>query len=130
MHKIWLISITFAAFTLAAYLAFRFAPAPVGALSVLQPEAVNAGHQRIVLAHDEPELPPGPGRTEFAIHCVVCHSPRYISMQPRFPRKVWNAEVRKMVDAYKAPVGESDQAQIVDYVVAAYGTEDGKKQEK
>ncbi|HTA43334.1 MAG TPA: hypothetical protein VK789_12850 [Bryobacteraceae bacterium] len=128
MHKIWLISITFAVFTLAAYLAFRFAPAPVATLSVsTQTKAANAEDRHIVLAHDEPELPPGPGRTEFATNCIICHSPRYVSMQPRFPRKVWKAEVRKMVDAYKAPIGENDQAQIVDYLVAAYGTEDGKK---
>jgi mono/diheme cytochrome c family protein len=128
MHKIWLISITFAAFTFAAYLAFRFAPEPVGALNVPpRPKAANAEHERIVLVHDEPELAPGPGRTEFATHCVICHSPRYISMQPRFPRKVWKAEVGKMVDAYKAPIGESDQARIVDYLVAVYGKENGKK---
>jgi mono/diheme cytochrome c family protein len=126
MHKVWLISITFAAFTLAAYLAFRFAAAPVGTPSVpAQPESANAEYQRIVLPHDEPELPPGPGQAEFATHCVICHSARYISMQPRFPRKVWKAEVQKMADAYKAPVGESDQARIVDYLVAAFGKEDG-----
>jgi hypothetical protein len=128
MHKIWLISITFATFTFAAYLAFRFAAAPVETLSVPpQPEAANAEYQHIILAHDEPELPPGPGRIEFATNCTICHSPRYVSIQPRFPRKVWKAEVQKMVDAYKAPVDESDQARIVDYLVAAYGTEDGKK---
>jgi mono/diheme cytochrome c family protein len=128
MHKIWLTSITFAAFTLAAYLAFRFAPPPVGTLSVPpQPKTASAEYEHIVLPHDEPELPPGPGRTEFATNCVICHSPRYVSMQPRFPRKVWKAEVRKMVDDYKAPVDESDQAQIVDYLVAVYGTEDGEK---
>ena len=48
-------------------------------------------------------------------------------MQPRFPRKVWKAEVKKMVDAYKAPISEHDQTRIVDYLVAAYGLEDGKE---
>jgi mono/diheme cytochrome c family protein len=128
MHKVWLISISFTAFTVAAGLGFHFASGPILTLNVPPlPKAANAEYEHIVLPHDEPELPPGPGRTEFATHCVICHSPRYISMQPRFPRKVWKAEVQKMVDAYNAPLGDSDQAQIVDYLVAAYGTEDGKK---
>ena len=128
MRTIWLVSTSFAVFTLLAYLGFRFAPAPVGTQSPsLQPRAEGAEYQRIVLAHDEPELPPGPGRTEFATQCVICHSPRYVSMQPRFPRKVWKAEVKKMVTAYKASISEHDQAQIVDYLVAVFGVEDGSK---
>ena len=127
MRTIWLVTISFAVFTLVAYLGFRFAPAPVATLSPsLQPAADSAEYQHIVLPHDEPQLPPGPGRTEFATNCVVCHSPRYVSMQPPFPRKVWKAEVKKMVDAYKAPISEHDQAQIVDYLVAAFGVEDGR----
>jgi sulfite dehydrogenase (cytochrome) subunit B len=128
MRTIWLVSISFAVFTLVAYLGFHFAPAPVGTLvSSPQPNAESAEYQRIVLPHDEPELPPGPGRTEFATNCIICHSPRYVSMQPRFPRKVWKAEVQKMVDAYKAPIGEHDQAEIVNYIVAVFGVEDGRK---
>jgi mono/diheme cytochrome c family protein len=127
MRTIWLVITSFAVFTLVAYFGFRFAPAPVATLSPsLQPEADGAEYQHIVLPHDEPQLPPGPGRTEFATNCIICHSPRYVSMQPRFPRKVWKAEVKKMVDAYKAPISERDQAQIVDYLVAAFGVEDGR----
>ena len=128
MRTIWLVSISFAVFTLVAYLGFHFAPVPVGTRTAsLQPGTGSAEYQRIVLAHDEPELPPGPGRAEFAINCVICHSPRYVSMQPRFPRKVWKAEVQKMVDAYKAPISEHDQAEIVNYIVAVFGAEDGRK---
>jgi len=128
MRTIWLVSISFAAFTLVAYLGFRFAPPPVGTLSTsLQPRTESGEYQRIVLPHDEPQLPPGPGRTEFATNCIICHSPRYVSMQPRFPRKVWKAEVQKMVDAYKAPISEHDQAEIVNYIVAVFGVEDGRR---
>jgi mono/diheme cytochrome c family protein len=127
MRTIWLVTTSFAVFTLVAYLGFRFALAPVATLSPsLQPASDGAEYQRIVLPHDEPQLPPGTGRTEFATICVICHSPRYVSMQPRFPRKVWKAEVKKMVDAYKAPISEHDQARIVDYLVAAFGVEDGR----
>ena len=128
MRNILLVSISFAVFTLVAYLGFRFAAAPVGTMSTsLQPGVDGAEYQRIVLPHDEPELPAGPGRTEFVTNCIICHSPRYVSMQPTFPRKVWKAEVQKMVDAFKAPISEHDQAQIVNYVVAVFGVEDERK---
>jgi mono/diheme cytochrome c family protein len=128
MRTIWLVLVSLAGFTLVAYLGFHFAPAPVGAESApTQPKAVSAEYQTIQLAHDEPSLPPGPGRAEFSAQCVICHSTRYISMQPRFPRKVWEAEVQKMVTAYKAPISEHDQAQIVNYLVATFGVEDGRK---
>src|ERR1700758_243582 len=52
----------------------------------------------IVLPHDEPIFPPGVGREEFVTACVVCHSPRYITMQPQFPRATWLSEVQKMKD--------------------------------
>jgi mono/diheme cytochrome c family protein len=128
MRITWLVSISFAVFTLVAFLGFRFAPAPIGTMSTsLQPRADGAEFQRIVLPHDEPELPPGPGRTEFATNCIICHSARYVSMQPLFPRKVWKVEVQKMVDAFKAPINKQDQAQIVNYVVAVFGVEDERK---
>src|SRR5213593_718245 len=54
----------------------------------------------IAMPHDEPVFPPGPGREEFVTACVVCHSPRYITMQPRFSRTTWLSEVKKMKDVY------------------------------
>jgi hypothetical protein len=48
-------------------------------------------------------------------------------MQPRFSRKVWTGEVTKMVSAYKAQVTPDQQEQIVNYLVAAYGTPDASK---
>ena len=44
-------------------------------------------------------------------------------MQPRFPKTVWQSEVKKMVDAYGAPIPEADQALIVEYLVAVRGVE-------
>jgi hypothetical protein len=128
MRIIWLVSISFVVFTLVAYLGLHFAPAPVGTLSTsLHPGANGAEYQRIVLPHDEPVLPSGPGRTEFVTNCVICHSPRYIPMQPPYPRKVWKTEVQKMVDDFKAPISQHDQTQIVNYVVAVFGVEDERK---
>jgi hypothetical protein len=53
---------------------------------------------------------------------VVCHSTRYITMQPAFPRAVWVAEVDKMRKTFGAPVTEEQAKTIVDYLVAIRGT--------
>src|ERR1700680_5119107 len=54
----------------------------------------------IVMPHDEPLFPPGLGREEFVTACVVCHTPRYVTMQPQFSRTTWLGEVNKMKDVY------------------------------
>jgi mono/diheme cytochrome c family protein len=70
-----------------------------------------------------PQLAEAPGLDAFTGNCLNCHSARYVLMQPRFPRKVWKAEVTKMVEAYKAPIAPAQQEQVVNYLTAAYGTE-------
>ena len=75
----------------------------------------------IVLPHDEPEFPPGAGRDEFVTACVVCHSPRYITMQPRFSRATWLSEVKKMKDVYGAHISDDQVLKIADYLVSING---------
>jgi len=70
----------------------------------------------IVMPHDEPVFPPGPGRDEFVTACVVCHSPRYITMQPRFSRATWLSEVKKMQDTYGAHISDGQALKIADYL--------------
>ena len=66
------------------------------------------------------ELKPGPG-VETAIVCTACHSADYISTQPSGKGKAfWQAEVQKMIKAYKAPIGEDDAATIANYLAATY----------
>jgi len=78
----------------------------------------------IVVPHDEPPFPPGPGREEFVTACVVCHSPRYITMQPQFSRTTWLSEVNKMKDVYGAHISDEQVQKITDYVVAINGKPD------
>jgi len=80
--------------------------------------------KQIELEYHQPDLPPGPGHDVFAAQCVVCHSPRYVLNQPRFPRKVWEAEVQKMVKAYGAPITSDEEKAIVNYLVSWHGRED------
>lgn len=67
------------------------------------------------------ELPPGPGRAETVANCMSCHSPAYITSQPRFSRAIWESEVKKMVDSYGANVSPADQRTIVGYLVSIRG---------
>ena len=75
----------------------------------------------IVMPHDEPVFPPGPGRDEFVTACVVCHSPRYITMQPRFSRTTWLGEVNKMKDTFGAHISDEQVLRITDYLVSING---------
>src|SRR6266478_1712061 len=75
----------------------------------------------IVMPHDEPAVPPGPGRDEFVTACVVCHSPRYITMQPRFSRNTWLGEVNKMKNVYGAHISDDQVLRITDSLVSING---------
>jgi mono/diheme cytochrome c family protein len=80
--------------------------------------------KEIDLDYHAPDLPPGPGQDVFATECVICHSPRYVLNQPAFPRKVWTAEVHKMVKGYGAPIDPAQEKVIVNYLVSWHGKED------
>ncbi len=78
---------------------------------------------RIVLPKYPPKIAGGPNVDTYSNNCLICHTARYVLMQPRFPKTVWQSEVKKMVDAYGAPISEADQALIVEYLVAVRGVE-------
>jgi hypothetical protein len=78
----------------------------------------------IVMPHDESLFPPGRGREEFVTACVVCHSPRYITMQPQFSRTTWLGEVNKMKDVYGAHISDEQVLKITDYLVSINGKPD------
>jgi mono/diheme cytochrome c family protein len=54
-------------------------------------------------------------------NCVACHSADMVLNQPKFPKAVWEAEVHKMINVYKAPIDEADVAPIVAYLVQTKG---------
>ncbi len=68
------------------------------------------------------ELKAGPGLETTERYCGICHSLDYITMQPQFPRKKWNAIVNKMIKVMGAPIGEADEKVIVNYLATRYGT--------
>ena len=58
----------------------------------------------------------GPGADVVNNNCLACHSAGMVLTQPRLPRAVWQAEVEKMRNTYKAPIDAEDVPAIVDYL--------------
>jgi cytochrome c553 len=66
---------------------------------------------------------PGGAEAEAANNnCLACHSADMVLNQAAFPKATWEAEVRKMINAYKAPIDEADVAPIVSYLAKIKGT--------
>ena len=118
---------TAAAFAFSLLIVFWIVYYEPGQVAAVQPKAATPSvvtPELIANPSQPPEMAEGPGRDAFMANCLNCHSARYVTMQPRFSRAVWKAEVAKMVSAYKAPIAAEQQNQIVDYLAAAYGTPD------
>lgn len=98
------------------------APEPQADSQPVKP-AVKSVVVRIELPEMESPLPEAPGRDTVDILCGSCHSHRYITMQPRFSRKAWEATVDKMKKTFGAPVPDEKLKEVVDYLVAVRGTE-------
>jgi hypothetical protein len=74
-----------------------------------------------------PELAAGEGKQETEAYCVMCHSTRYISMQPPLPAATWEAEVNKMNKTFGANIPETVSQKIVRYLQANYTPETRKQ---
>ena len=80
----------------------------------------------IFLRKYPPQIPSGPHVDAYQKNCLICHSARYVAMQPRFPQAVWEKEIKKMVDAYGAVIPDAEQPEIVEYLVAVHGPTENK----
>lgn len=67
------------------------------------------------------QLKPGAGVEVVRSNCVACHSTDYIVRQPGSDAKQWQAEVKKMIAVFGAPITDADAKVIVDYLASAYG---------
>lgn len=113
-------------------LAGALAALGLGAVSMMSPAASGQPatqpasepvfqSKSITLPVMDPVLPDGPGKTAYQASCTICHSARYVTMQPRFSRTAWTNEVQKMVANYGAPVPAAQTNEIVDYLVSIRG---------
>ena len=85
--------------------------------------SVAAKPLTITLPDETAAFAPGPNLDVVQSNCGACHSADYISTQPRAmkdKRAFWQAEVSKMIKAYRAPIQEEDAPKIVDYLAATY----------
>lgn len=53
--------------------------------------------------------------------CGICHSTDYIVRQPHLDAAHWDAEVKKMVTVFGAPISDADAKMIADYLAKNYG---------
>jgi len=67
------------------------------------------------------ELPVAPNVGVYRAHCLSCHSSSYVIQLPKTTRKVWEDEVKKMVDLYDAKITPEKQKLIVDYLMLVRG---------
>lgn len=68
-------------------------------------------------------LKAGPGRDKVEANCNACHSLDYIPMNSPFPNAtLWEAEVKKMVGPFGAPISDDDAKVILEYLKANYGS--------
>jgi hypothetical protein len=88
----------------------------------VEPAKVVDGVRSFVLPSiPGPDLPDAPARDVYVANCILCHTQRYVTMQPPFSRKTWTAEVEKMKKAYGAPIADANMPQIVDYLMLIRG---------
>jgi cytochrome c5 len=73
-----------------------------------------------------PALVEGDGRAETESFCAMCHSTRYITMQPPLAAAVWEAEVNKMTKTFGAPIPDATAKKIISYLQTHYTPETRK----
>ena len=74
-----------------------------------------------------PELAAGEGKDEVENNCELCHSPRYITMQPPLPAQAWADEVNKMRKTYGASIPDDAAQKIIQYLGTHYTPETRKR---
>jgi len=91
---------------------------------VLVASATLAFAQGATAGEDAVKLKPGDNLEIVEQNCAACHSLDYIQMNaPFLDQKGWQAEVTKMVNAFKAPIAEADQQKIIAYLSTHYSKE-------
>jgi hypothetical protein len=74
-----------------------------------------------------PDLAPGEGKDDVENNCELCHSPRYITMQPVMPAQAWADEVNKMRKTFGASIPDDTAQKIIQYLGSHYTPETRKR---
>lgn len=70
----------------------------------------------IILPDIPADFPAGPGRRTFMVRCSICHSLRYVTMQPQLSKEAWEKIVQKMIKTYGAHITEAEAKDILAYL--------------
>lgn len=88
--------------------------------------AIGASYNAGAYPTFRPQLAPGDGSREVNTYCNICHTPRYIVMQPVLPANAWADEVNKMIKTYGAPIPGDAAQNIIAYLQSHYTPETRK----
>lgn len=102
------------------------------ALVLLGAGHAGAAPQDIMLPAENVKLKPArlPGYGIAMQKCAICHSADYVSYQPPgLSLAQWTAEMKKMQQAYGAPVDDAEVEQLGAYLAVAYGSAKAKDPE-
>jgi len=80
-----------------------------------------SGPVTVELPADDDVYPDKLGAVVVDRNCLSCHSPEIVANQPQLTRIQWAAEIKKMREAYKAPIADDDAQTILDYLVSLRG---------
>ncbi|BDB26814.1 hypothetical protein Tamer19_19870 [Cupriavidus sp. TA19] len=95
------------------------------ALALLGAGSACAAPQDIKLPAENIKLKPAklPGYGIAMQKCAICHSADYVSYQPPgLSLAQWTAEMKKMQQAYGAPIDDAEVEQLGAYLAVAYGS--------
>jgi sulfite dehydrogenase (cytochrome) subunit B len=86
-----------------------------------------AQESSIRLPPDNPvaQVKAGAGDQTVRSNCSLCHSTDYIVRQPHLDAQHWDAEVKKMINTFGAPINDADEKIIAGYLAKNYGPETG-----
>ena len=106
----------------------NYSPSEQGAIRRAAPSKLATGASYDAGAYPTFRVPlaPGDGAREVNTYCNICHSPRYIVMQPVLPAGAWSDEVNKMIKTYGAPVPDDAAQKIIAYLQSHYTPETRK----
>jgi hypothetical protein len=108
MKKVWLALAAMSLIGAGVAIAANPAP-PHGTVTIVLPNDAGTSFR------------PGPGMETAQRYCLTCHSSAYVLIQPGLTTVQWTAEVKKMKNAYGAPIPDNQVAALVTYLATEYG---------
>jgi hypothetical protein len=76
---------------------------------------------KVEFPESDRQFPGGAAADAINNNCLACHSAAMVLNQPALSRATWEAEVKKMINVYKAPIEQADAERIVAYLVQTLG---------